>query len=246
MLQSLLEVVYFGKLVKNKPMRVLIIFVMFFLLFSCSYNVPQATRERAFSIYQNGDTLKPYYPLPKDPNCIAIAEGFYTRFGIWISNYYEIEDVVPNGSNRNYYVDSFAILSPLSLIPTLEKGGNCNRENVDTFENRILLLISNQENLKIVAYPNAISNQATVAWQGYENVIPQTNGFELHGSKGQGHIFEYTIYIEFINENLFVQWIKLSETHPYREKTFKFKREELPFSSYKRELIDSLRAIDGL
>jgi hypothetical protein len=197
--------------------------------------------------YHKGDTIKPVYPLPKNSNCLALAEGYFSKFGVHISNFYEVERVFPNKLMKDLDVDTFVILSPLSLVPTAEKAGNCDREEKDTIENRILLIVSNKkESPKITAYPNAISNQTSMAWQGYENIIFIPDGFEMQASKGQGHVFEYFINVKKINKKNYVQWIKLSETNPYREKIFYFKRKELPFEKYNRVMIDSLRVIDGL
>jgi hypothetical protein len=162
-----------------------------------------------------------------------------------MSNFYEVQECKILDYDHKERQDTALILSPLSLIPTPEKGGVCIWQNNDIVENRLLLIKTCDTNNKpvISIYPDAISNQATIAWQGYESIESLSKGFQLHAVKGQGYVIEYFIRVIQQENSFYIQEINLSRTAPFKEKILRYKPMEFPLEKYNRSLIDSLRII---
>lgn len=236
---------FFGSWEKNKAMYSHVFVITIFLLFSCSEQPKQGAQLHIKRIeLQPGDTLSPKNPIPNNQSCRSLAQGYFLRFGLIISNFYEIQESSLLDYNNDGFLDTFTIISPLSLIPTPEKGGVCIWNNQDTIEDRLLLIKSHfKKGSKVLIYPNVISNQATIAWQGYESVEESPNGFQLHAVKGQGYVVEYFIRVVQHENSFYIREIKLACTAPYREKTLNYKAREFPLENYSRSVIDSLRSV---
>jgi hypothetical protein len=223
----------------------LYIFFFFLFLSSCSHQTQyEASDKNRIVELQAGDTILPKYPLPINPDCKAKARGYFTKLGLNISNFYEIEDLKNLDYDGDKKIDTLMILSPLSLIPGPEKGGKCMWITEDTIENRLLLITYKSiDKSKVMVFSELISNQATMAWSGYEVIEAYPNGFQLHGKKGQGHIFEYFIRTEQEKGRFFIQSIKIQCSNPFKEELIKYRPKEFPLENYQRIIIDSLRAV---
>lgn len=191
------------------------------------------------------DTIQPEYKIANNSPCFDISKGYFKKFGIVISNFYEVTKILSIDLNNDKKMDSLIILTPNSLIPDAEKGGVCYRK--DTIENRLLIKILNLDNKRELSiFKNVISNNSSAAWDGSEDIKITKNGFELIGRRGQGCVFEYNIYILNNKNRLYVDSIKFYSSCSDK-KEFKINyNKPLLLESFNKEIIDSIKTKEDL
>lgn len=191
------------------------------------------------------DTIQSEYKIANNSPCLEISKGYYNKFGIVISNFYEVTKILSIDLNNDKKMDSLIILTPNSLIPSAEKGGVCARK--DTIDNRLLVRILNIGNKReLSVFKNVISNNSSVAWDGCEDIKITKNGFELVGRRGQGCIFQYNIYILNNMNRFYIDSIKFYSSCSDK-KEFKVNYEKpLLLENFKKEIIDSIKIKEDL
>lgn len=163
--------------------------------------------------------------------CASKYKGFYNRFGLSISNYYEVVDYLGIGN------DSVAILSPILLTPTASE---CRDDKMEIINNR--LLVANLD-VKTKVYGNVITNKIGMGTSGSEFIKNSKNGFTLYNSIGQSCKVSYSINVVIFDKNLYVDEIfveNLCRKNNMQKKVIKFNNYEFPLSKFRREMIDSL------
>lgn len=193
------------------------------------------------------DTLYGRYKSPQSSQCNEMSNGYYKKFGIFISNFYEVSSYIPYDFNNDGKVDTIAVLSPFTSIPMTKRFRDCNNKNID---NRLLIFIENmgEKNKLFKIYSNIISNEISTAWEGSESLKSEKDGFNLIGDKGQGCKYEYTIFFKQKNVDFFLDNIKLSyycPDKPLIEKRYQYSNKEILLNLYNRNTIDSLKLING-
>ena len=193
------------------------------------------------------DTINPKHKTPLNSKCFKISKGYFKRFGLTISKFYEVSKVLPIDLNNDKRVDTLVILTPLSLIPNAEQGGVCYRKNI--VENRLLLEILNLKNHQKLSkkFNNLISNESSIAWLGYEDIKVTNNGFELLGYRGQSCIFEYNISVVNKNSEFYIDNIKLkSSCSKKKQLNLNLKKKPLKLFKYDRKMIDSIKLVNNM
>ncbi len=216
---------------------------LIFLFISCGKKNIEIESHELVSV----DTINPEYKLPMNKSCNKISEGYYNRYGLVISNFFEVTRTLPIDLNNDKLIDTLAILTPLSLIPTAEKGGVCFRK--DTTENRLLIGIYNFKNRQKLYfnYPNVIANTSSSAWGGCEKMAIDKNGFVLKGYRGQGCVFDYNIYVLVENKELYIDSIRLnSSCSKQKSLLLNYKGKSLKLSDFNRKVIDSIKEAESM
>ncbi|WP_294297457.1 hypothetical protein [uncultured Chryseobacterium sp.] len=193
------------------------------------------------------DTLKSIYSHPKSKHCSDLAQGYYKRFGILISNFYEVGSFIPYDFNNDGATDTIAILNPFTSIPMTRNFSECYSKEIN---DRLLVFIKNDgsESRIYRTYANVISNEISATWEGGEFLRSEKDGFSLIGDKGQGCKFEYDIFIKQTNNEFFLNRIKMSFYCPNQkiiEKKYNYRDEKISLKDYKRNIIDSLKIINN-
>jgi hypothetical protein len=118
--------------------------------------------------------------------CFDSVDNYYSRFGVFISNYYVIKDSLDLDVNKDGFVDHLVLLSPVSL----EYYYDCDLDSVPT---RLLIEIINQNGTYKIRniYPNLISNVGGVLSKYYGMKIT-SEGFEIQHSSGNKYTWTYT------------------------------------------------------
>lgn len=182
------------------------------------------------------DTIKPEIDYTFKTNCINQFEGYFCRFGYWISNYYTICD------HQGLEGDSIAVLSPKILTP---EASSCRNENEVLVTNR--LLVVNVKRKKEV-YSDIIENEIGAGTCGGEFIEINTNGFILYKETGQACKFLYKIEINYLIDDFYVSIINLDYHCPSSYETplkfdVRYQDREMKLSKYNRNIIDSLRIV---
>lgn len=193
------------------------------------------------------DTLKANYHL-KSKECINFSKGYYEKYGILISNYYEENSSILFDFDNDGEKDVIAIFSPFTSIPMTDKFSTCfDKKNID---DRLLVFIKkNRDGSKLYkVYKNVVSNEISVAWEGAESLKFEKDGFYLIGDKGQGCKIEYSIFFKKNNNNFQLKNIDFSFSCPNKlieEKKYDFSKRNMMLDKYRKSIIDSLKSING-
>lgn len=193
------------------------------------------------------DTLKSSYFHPKSGYCADLAKGYYKKFGILISNFYEVGSFIPYDFNNDGVTDTIAILNPFTSIPMTKNFSECYSKEVN---DRLLVFIKNDGSRSTIykVYSNIVSNEISPAWEGGEFLKSEKDGFSLIGDKGQGCKIEYEIFMKQSNSRFFLNNIKISFYCPNKkiiEKKYNYKDEKISLDDYNRNVIDSLKTINN-
>lgn len=224
-------------------MKIFIIFLMT-LLFSCETKNNSNERViRQFNI-EKRDTLFPLIKL--SDSCNYLVREFRNEFGYVISNYFDTKCFLSLDINGDKINDTLVVLSPAFL--SLDNDGFyvCNNDN------RILVeFLSEDSNVSKIGkiYNNVISNQVSRSWGGYETLEYNKNGFILKGTRGQGCIFEYSVYISKSNKIFYVDSINLNSKCPnFESKSILINKlgKSMPLEKYKNTIIDSIKLKNDL
>ncbi len=175
-------------------------------------------------------------------NCYKIAKGYFNRFGLAISNFYEIDQVLVTDLNNDSFLDTIAILNPLSLIGTPEKGGICYSDSI--IDNRLLIVsmnINNHNDQPIQIFDNFLSN--CNPYLGIQILKANKNNLLIEGSEGSSIMFYYNIYISNFKNKLFIDSIELFNTKSINKINISqpFEFHKFGIEKYDRSMIDSLR-----
>lgn len=180
-------------------------------------------------------------PEGLEDSCSVSVKGYKKKFGVILSNYFEISDQMFYDINKDEKIDTLLVLTPASMIPG-EKGNSCNRADLD---DRLLVVLFNLDGKKskINIFKNIISNQISVAWQGSEEFGKYKNGFKLQKSSGQGCKFDYSIFVNTTNKRIIIDSISLSSFCPSsnnKEKNIQFFKTK-DIRKFNRKMIDSIK-----
>lgn len=215
--------------------------VLIFLIFSLTLSCKKTQKNEDVNNSFIFDSIKPPKVLPK--KCSVLVDGYEMKFGVYLSNYFEVTDSFFCDINHDNKIDTLAILTPASLIP-IDKANNCNE--IIGFENRKLVFFENidTKKSKIKVFNNVISNQVSIAWNGSERFEKYDNGFLLKKSSGQGCKFNYEIFVNTQSKEIIVDSINLISFCPsgvdYKEKKVIFKN-ILKIEDFNRKIIDSIK-----
>ncbi|MDP4291674.1 MAG: hypothetical protein Q8908_11385 [Bacteroidota bacterium] len=122
-------------------------------------------------------------------NCLKVANTFYKRFGVLISDYYVVKDSLALDLNGDNVVDTIAILSPISL----EVGPNECR--FDSIPKRLLVeIIANKNGLAKIRhiYTNLLSNSGGVL-SHYSGMYKTNDGFMIIHQAGARYSWQYSM-----------------------------------------------------
>lgn len=187
------------------------------------------------------DTVKSSNKL-LSKKCYSISKGYYHRFGQVISNFYETSETLGIDLNNDNRIDTLVILTPLTLIPTAEKGGVCWKKNIN--ESRLLLKVLNLKSGQKLnrIYRNIITNVSSFAWGGCEKISKIKDGFVLSGSRGQGCIFDYKIHVLNNRQKLYIKKIEFYSSCSKKSKLkIDYKNCSFPIEKYNTNIIEYLK-----
>jgi hypothetical protein len=212
--------------------------------------ITSCTKKESTQLPKNivkNDTLKSLYSHPKSAYCEDLAKGYYKKFGILISNFYEVGSFIPYDFNDDGATDTIAILNPFTSIPMTKNFRDCYSEEVN---DRLLVFIKNDgsRNSIFKIYSNKVSNEISPAWEGGEFLRSEKDGFSLIGDKGQGCKFEYEVFMKQSNSEFFLDNIKMSFYCPNKkitEKTYTYTDKKISLDDYHRDVIDSLKTLNN-
>lgn len=217
------------------------IFSVFLLILFCCCESKNNTNKRITQQLkvEKRDTLFPLIKL--SDSCYYLVKGFRNEFGYVISNYFDTKSFLSLDLNGDEINDTLVVLSPASL--SLDNDGFyvCNNDN------RILVeFLSEDNNVSKIGkiYYNVISNQVSRSWGGYETLEYNKKGFILKGKKGQGCIFEYSVYISKSDKIFYVDSINLNSKCPnFESKSILVDKlgKSMPLEKYKSTIIDSIK-----
>lgn len=221
------EVHCFGKQGKNKNIRCFLITSISFLLISCSIGGKGSNIAL--------DTIKPPFSI-ENSLCKIKSNGYFKKYGLIISNFYEITDSYFFDFDNDKIKDTLVILSPINmLLPSI------NSECSEVKKGNRLLIIINKKRASI--FENVIRNEFGSATIGTESISESKDGFTLSYYQGQACYFEYEIKVIYKNNTFFVNEIILKSggCPGEKEKKIDFINKNLLLKNYNRASIDSLR-----
>ncbi|MNY09783.1 hypothetical protein D3C86_1427200 [compost metagenome] len=240
-----MEVLFFGIYIKDKRgimKKKYFLISLIIISLSCK-KIGNEQKEIAATFF---DSIK--CPEKLEKKCSVLTNGYSKKFGIILSNYFEVSDKLYYDINKDNKVDTLLILTPASIIPG-EKGYNCNSRS--DLDDRLLVILNNIDGKKskVKIFKNVISNQASVAWSGSEEFEKYENGFELKKSAGQGCKFDYSIFVNTKNEQIVIDSLKLSSFCPsgsgYKEKKINFQKAK-KIELFNKKMIDSIKLAEDL
>ncbi len=155
---------------------------------SCKNEIKTKTTNKDVTIY---DTIN-----FQDKNMSYLELGiknskFFNRFGVVISNYYEIIDSLPIDLNNDGFIDTLAILSPLLLNPEF----NLQSPNDDFEPKRLLVEIINEDGSSKIRniHKNLLSNGGGVN-SHYNGIYSSEDGFRIDFQSGAKYAYKYSVY----------------------------------------------------
>lgn len=215
---------------------------IFIILFSCN----KKTKDDTLIIDSTYDSIKGPEKIHND--CFKLTSGYKKRFGVILSNYFEISSKVFYDFNNDNKIDTIVVLTPASLIAG-EKGNLCTSNS--KFDNRLLVLFENLngKKSKIKIFNNIISNQSSVAWSGFEKLYCTENGFVLKKSAGQGCKFKYSIFVNTKSDIKVIDSINFSSFCPSEDNFREIKiqmEKDYKLEFFNRKFIDSIKIRENL
>ncbi|MDQ3192190.1 MAG: hypothetical protein M3Q58_11415 [Bacteroidota bacterium] len=199
----------------------LIYLLSILFLFSCGQ--PQNSKE----IYFHRDTVQVdsfTNSFKENQLCNDFLKNYYSRFGIIIQNYFEVDNSLILDINRDGLMDTLAILTPVSLEN--HHYYDCLIENVS---NRLIVEIINDNGKSRIRniYPNLVSNIGGVLSK-YNGIFISEKGFEIHHQSGSRFSWEYiTEYSTQLEDS--ISLIKITKRCSFESKE---KIEEYLFNNY--------------
>lgn len=164
------------------------IFIIFLGYMSCKNEIKTNSTSEDVTFY---DTIN-----YQDNNLSYLELGtknskFFNRFGVVISNYYEIMDSLPIDLNNDGFIDTLVILSPLLLNPEF----NLKRPNVDFEHKRLLVEIINKDGSSKIRsiHKNLLSNEGGVN-SHYNGIFSSEGGFRIDFQSGAKYAYKYSVY----------------------------------------------------
>lgn len=138
-----------------------------------------------------------------DAHCLPFVTGYYTKFGILISNYYTPIDSLSVNLNGDKYIDTVIILSPKSLEPV---ESNCDF-SFDSKPKRLLVEIikndSGESKIRGV-YSNIISDVGGVL-SHYSGIFTTKDGFKVIHEAGANYSWSYSTEFSTIKNRLTIR-----------------------------------------
>ena len=190
------------------------IFTISFLL-GCTQNKKNVIFKETIQM----DTL--YAPITENQiNCVNTSNGYKSRFGLKLSNFYVVKDKITVGS------DSIGILVPYYIQSNFS---NCYPSEI----NENILIIYNAKDRKTKTYDNLLfSDNRNV----YQELKPNNNGFIIYSEQGNSSKLFSSI---FISKNKIDSIQIESWGFDQYSKTFKF--EDFNLDKLQVKFIDSLQ-----
>lgn len=210
----------------NKYIKINIIFFFSLVILSCNTH----SLENKDNSFEKITPIEDY--ALKNQNCKYLFDGYFNRFGIAISNYYEIIDYVKFNDK-----DTVAIISPKILTPTAQE---CRVEDKEVINGRILII---QYDNETKVFYNVVSNNIGDGTSGCELIEERDNGFRLYKTLGQACTLKYCIDIDINDKEPVIS--KISIEYTCRDEQYKsefiFDESQFLLVDYKRDkTIDSL------
>lgn len=199
----------------------LIILIITFLI-----NFPK-TNANNYNSKISYDTIK-FKGLGEIPaNCLQFSDKYYKRFGIVISNYYQVRDSLAISLNNDKYIDTIVILSPLSLEPIDE---NCDF-SFDKHPKRLLVeIINNNGKSKIRnIYPNLVSDIGGVL-SHYNGIFKTKEGFKINHEAGARYSWEYSVRLSVGKDSLTLTSIFKKCSYNGKDKNISYHYNNAPIS----------------
>jgi hypothetical protein len=167
----------------------LLLFVIF-VLTAVSSCAQKSNSTNGYSDQSFSDTIHFESVNATGKLCKTLDDSYFKRFGIVISKYYVVMDSLAVDLNRDSFVDTVIILSPIPLEPIAENY-DCDFEKDPK---RLLVeIINNRGKSKIRnVYSNLISNVGGVL-SHYNGIIKTKDGFKIVHQAGAKYSWLYTI-----------------------------------------------------
>lgn len=146
--------------------------------------------------------------------CSSVVSGYYTKFGVLISNYYILMDSLSVDLNGDKYADTVVILSPKSLEPVESK---CDF-SFDPKPKRLLVeIIKNGDGESKIRgiYSNVISDIGGVL-SHYSGIFTTKDGFKVIHEAGANYSWSYSTEFSSTKNHLVIK--SISKTCSYGDK----------------------------
>ncbi|PCJ89993.1 MAG: hypothetical protein COA57_00125 [Flavobacteriales bacterium] len=152
-------------------------------------------------------------------SCQKLLTSYYSKFGVIIQKYYELDDYLIIDLNRDGITDVLAVLAPIPLEDTNQFG--CLIENA--LDRLVVEIINEGEYVKIRnVYSNLVSNIGGVLSK-YNGIFLTKNGFEIRHQSGNRFSWIYiTEYSTQSIDGLVLKRIKKICSVEGREKSYEY------------------------
>jgi len=216
--------------------KIIIILIYLGLVISCSNHEFEGENNHIDTIYQRANLSK------TNPNCIQISSGYFNRYNLTISNFYEVQQETHADINSDGQIDTIAILTPLSLVGSSKKGGVCFCDT--SLDSRILIISLNyrsSNSRKSWVLTNFLSNEDP--YNVFQKIKYNNGGIIIEGAEGSSIVFYYDIYFSYFMNNFYISKIIYSRTTSIEEFTLSkpFENHSISIDKFDRNLVDSIR-----
>ena len=212
-----------------------LIITLFIFLLSCKENQNAISSKNILV-----DSIKPPNKIIIKQNCINKTKGYYERFGLIISNFYQPIRTSSIDFNNDGENDTIAIMKPFYMQQNEYK---CFSSKTDS--DNILVFAKTIKNKSVFfkKYSKVISLKDENL--GIEDIESKTNGFTINGDWGHSNKLFSSVYVSYKNNDFYVDSLKIESwgIHQYN-RTYKYDNLAYPLSKYKREVIDSLQSVN--
>jgi hypothetical protein len=179
----------------NKKQALYFLVVIHIIILACDLNLKGTNKKIIQASY---DTVRFDNINDTDKICKSLAKSFYKRFGIIISNYYIVMDSLAVDLNRDSFMDTIIILSPIPLEPVYENY-NCNFENQPK---RLLIEIINDGGKSKIrnVYSDLVTDVGGVL-SHYNGIFKTKDGFKIVHQSGAKYSWLYTVEFSTATKN---------------------------------------------
>ena len=212
-----------------------LIFALFIIFSSCKENQKALSSNKILL-----DSIK----CPKDiiikENCVHKTKGYYERFGLIISNYYNTIETNTTDYDKDGYLDTIAIIKPFYKV---QSEYQCYPSESNSDNILVIIKTVKTKNVFFKKFTKVLSIKDENL--GIEDIESNVNGFVISGDWGHSNKLFSSVYVSYKKNDFYVDSLKIESLgiHQYN-RTYKYDNLAYPLSKYKREVIDSLQSVN--